>query len=331
MAKGANQKLKLLYLMDILLENTDENHGITMDEIIAKLQMNDISAERKSLYDDFEMLRLYGLDVERYKKGRSHYYHVLSRDFEIAELKLLVDAVQSSKFITKKKSDELIRKIEKLTSKYEASTLERQVYVQKRIKTMNETIYYTVDELHQAMNQNVKVRFQYFQWNRNKEMELRRDGAYYHISPWGLSWDNENYYLIGYDEEAEIMKHFRVDKMLKVKATEEPRKGKEEFEKIQMAEYTQKHFDMFDGKEEVVEISFDNSLVGVVIDRFGKDVILLKEDDMHVIARVKVAVSNPFLAWIMSFGDKARICSPEWVVAEIRELLQSISKLYAET
>ena len=164
MAKGQRQKLKLLYLKDILLEETDETKGLTLDEIIEKLENRGVSAERKSLYDDFEQLRLYGVDVEMYRDGRKAYYHVVSGQFELAELKLLVDAVQSSKFITAKKSDQLIKKIESLTSKRQAKMLTRQVYVQHRVKTMNETIYYNVDEIHLAMNDNKQIRFQYFQW-----------------------------------------------------------------------------------------------------------------------------------------------------------------------
>ena len=242
MAKGQRQKLKLLYLKDILLEETDETKGLTLDEIIEKLENRGVSAERKSLYDDFEQLRLYGVDVEMYRDGRKAYYHVVSGQFELAELKLLVDAVQSSKFITAKKSDQLIKKIESLTSKRQAKMLTRQVYVQHRVKTMNETIYYNVDEIHLAMNDNKQIRFQYFQWGIHKEMILKRDGAFYEISPWGLSWDDENYYMLGFDEEAGILKHFRVDKMIKVQVAEKERKGREIYQSLDMADFARKHF-----------------------------------------------------------------------------------------
>lgn len=193
----ANQKLKQLYLMKILLENTDETHSMTMPEIVSSLKAYDITAERKSIYDDIEALRLYGMDIIGEKSGKTYLYHIGSRDFELAELKLLVDSVQSSKFITAKKSNELIEKIERIASKYEAKQLQRQVYVAERIKTMNESIYYIVDIIHNAIANNVKIKFQYFQWNVDKKQELRHGGEYYLISPWALSWDNENYYLIG--------------------------------------------------------------------------------------------------------------------------------------
>ena len=179
MAKGTNQKMKLIYLMKILLENTDDSHGMTLAEIMEELARYDITAERKSLYDDFEALRLYGLDILMEKKNRTAYYYVGERSFELAELKLLVDSVQSSRFITEKKSRQLIKKLEGFVSKYQAKELHRQVYVQGRIKTMNESIYYNVDKIHQAISQNVKIQFQYFQWNVNKEMELRHGGDFY--------------------------------------------------------------------------------------------------------------------------------------------------------
>ena len=204
MARGANGKLKLLYLQKILLERTDEEHGMTMPEIVRALEEYGISAERKSLYGDIETLLNYGMDIIGEQDGKHYRYRVASREFELPELKLLVDAVQSSKFITERKSTELIRKLENLSSRYEAKKLQRQVYVSGRIKTMNESIYYNVDEIQNAIAGNEKIRFQYFQWNVKKEMELRRGGKFYCISPWGVSWDNENYYMIGYDSDAEI-------------------------------------------------------------------------------------------------------------------------------
>ena len=192
MPKSSNQKLKLIYLMKILLERTDETHSITMPEIIDALAAYDISAERKSLYNDIENLRVYGLDVIGTQEDRTYSYHIGNRQFELAELKLLVDSVQSAKFITAKKSNELIKKIEGLASKYEASQLHRQVFVTGRVKTMNESIYYNVDRIHTAISENSRITFQYFQWNVDKKMELRHDGALYEVSPWSLSWDDEN-------------------------------------------------------------------------------------------------------------------------------------------
>ena len=322
MAKGTNQKLKLIYLIRMLLEKTDELHSITMQEILQYLSNNDITAERKSIYDDLETIRSLGIDVVGEPFGRSYRYHVVSRQFELAELKLLVDAIQSSRFITERKSRELIKKLESLVSVYEAKQLQRQVYVSGRIKTMNESIYYNVDELHNAIAGNKKILFQYFQWNLKKEMELRRYGKFYEISPWALSWMDENYYLIGYDKEEGKIKHFRVDKMLKIGCMEEEREGRELFESFDMAAYSKKSFGMFGGQEQCVKLLCENSLVGVIIDRFGKDVMILPVDAEHFHVNVDVAVSEPFFGWLFALGGKARILGPETVVEQMREMMK---------
>ena len=206
MPKGTNQKFKLYRLAQIMLEKTDEEHYITMPEIMESLAEYNITADRKSIYTDLRDLSVLGIEVEGEPIGNRYHYHVVSRTFELPELKLLVDAIQSSKFITEKKSNTLIKKLEKMVSEYEAQKLQRQVYVSGRIKTMNESIYYTVDAIHNAISENKKIKFQYYQWNVKKEMELRHNGAWYHISPWGLSWDDENYYLVGYQEDWEQRK-----------------------------------------------------------------------------------------------------------------------------
>lgn len=319
MPKGTNQKLKLIYLMKIMMEKTDEQHGLTMQEILSSLEAYDITAERKSIASDFEALRMLGIDIIQERQGRDYYYHVVGRQFEIAELKLLVDAIQSSKFITEKKSEQLIKKLESFASNYEAKQLQRQVYVSGRIKTMNESIYYNVDEIHTAIALNKKIRFQYFQWNIKKETELRKDGQFYEVSPWALAWDNENYYMIGFDSEAHKIKHYRVDKMLKSICLDEPREGKEIFDKFDVAAYTKKSFGMYGGEEQSVKLEFDNSLIGVVIDRFGKDIIVAPAGETRFRVNVNVAVSDQFFGWIFALGNEAKIISPESVVEQMRE------------
>lgn len=318
MPKGTNQKFKLYRLAQIMLEQTDEEHFITMPEIKEALAAYDITADRKSLYQDLRDLETLGIDVEGEPVGKGYHYHVVSRPFELPELKLLVDAIQSSKFITEKKSNTLIRKLEKLVSRYDAMKLQRQVYVSGRIKTMNESIYYTVDAIHNAISENRKIRFQYYQWNVKKEMELRRGGAYYHISPWGLSWDDENYYLVGYDSEAGAIRHYRVDKMLHIRMTEEPREGREHFRRLDMADYAKKSFGMFGGKEQSVKLLVDNSLAGVIIDRFGKSVMMIPADQEHFTVNVTVLVSSQFLGWVFSLGDKVKILGPGEVAEQMK-------------
>lgn len=329
MAKGTNQKLKLYRLAQIMLERTDDEHFITMPEIIEALEQYEITAERKSLYNDLRDLEALGIEVEGEQRGRLFYYHVVSRQFELAELKLLVDAIQSSKFITVKKSGNLIKKLETFCSEHEAKQLQRQVYVQNRIKTMNESIYYSVDAIHSAIAGNRKIRFQYFNWNIKKEMELRHDGEYYCISPWALSWDDENYYLVGFDDKDDKIKHYRVDKMLRISMVDEPREGKEHFKMFNAAEYNTMNFAMFGGKEESLTVKLKNSMCGVFIDRFGKDINFIPVDDEYCTVRLKVALSSHFLGWIFALGPDVCITGPQSVLDYVRSELDRINSQYA--
>lgn len=318
MPKGTNQKFKLYRLAQIMLEQTDDEHYITMPEIMEELGKYEITADRKSIYQDLRDLEVLGIEVEGEPVGKGYHYHVVTRPFELPELKLLVDAIQSSKFITEKKTNALIRKLEKLVSRYEAMGLQRQVYVSGRIKAMNESIYYAVDTIHNAISENKKIRFQYYQWNIKKEMELRRDGAYYQISPWGLSWDDENYYLVGYDSAVREIRHYRVDKMLGIQMLDELREGKDHFRKLDMADYAKKSFGMFGGKEQDVKLLVDNSLAGVIIDRFGKEVMMIPADEEHFTVNVTVLVSSQFLGWVFSLGEKVKILAPDEVIEQMK-------------
>lgn len=328
MPRGTNQKFKLYRLAKIMLERTDDDHYITMPEIIDALGEYDITADRKSIYSDLRDLEVLGIEVEGEKVGNRFHYHVVSRTFELPELKLLVDAIQSSKFITESKTNALIKKLEQLVSKYEAMKLQRQVFVSGRIKTMNESIYYSVDAIHHAISENKKIRFQYFQWNVKKEMELRHNGAWYHISPWGLSWDDENYYLVGYDSDGGKIKHYRVDKMIHIQMTDEKREGKECFKKLDMADYARKSFGMYGGKEQKVKLRVANDLAGVIIDRFGKNVMMIPEDEAHFTVNVDVHVSKQFLGWIISLGEGVKIISPDEVVDQMKKEIERLARQY---
>lgn len=313
--------------MELFMRETDEGHPVSRKVLEEKLAAQGIRAERKSLYNDIATLKNFGMDIA-YRKEHPEGYYLAEREFEMPELKLLVDAVQSSRFITQKKSDTLIRKIEKLTSRYEARALQRQVVVADRIKAMNESIYYNVDKLHTAIALNRQIVFRYFEWTVSKEIRLRRDGGNYHVSPWALTWDNENYYLIGYDTDADIIKHFRVDKMLNIELTGQERDGRDEFSRFDLARYTKRTFGMFGGNEETVRIRFPNRFVGVVIDRFGKDVPLRTDGRDYFVARVEVAVSEQFFGWITGLGRDVQIISPKSVVEEYRSLLEDLGKIY---
>jgi predicted DNA-binding transcriptional regulator YafY len=327
MPKSPNQKLKLLYLMKILQEKTDENHTLTAQELIAELGRYDIQAERKSIYDDLEALRVYGLDIETIKSKTTGYF-LASRSFELPELKLLVDSVQSSKFITLKKSMELIKKIEGLCSVYDGQSLQRQVYVAHRIKTMNESIYYNVDKIHTGIGENKKISFYYFEYSVTKEKVYKRNGKRYSVSPYALTWDDENYYMIAFDSDAAMIKHYRVDKMSDILVSNECRDGQEHFKNLDVAVYSKKLFSMFSGEEENVRLEFENRFIGVVIDRFGKDVIVTKSDEDHFVVSVSVAVSEQFLAWVTSFGGSVKILSPAPVAEKLRQQLQQVLSRY---
>lgn len=316
--------------MKILLDRTDETHSITMPEIIDALEAYGISAERKSLYNDIENLRVYGLDVIGVQEDRTYSYHIGNRQFELAELKLLVDSVQSAKFITEKKSNELIKKIESLASKYEASQLHRQVFVAGRVKTMNESIYYNVDSIHAAIAGNSRITFKYFKWNVDKDMELRHDGALYEVSPWLLSWNDGYYYLIAYDSVKGIIKHFRVDKMLYIKSNGRKREGEKVFNSLDMAAYTGKMFGMYGGEDERVRLECDNALAGVMIDRFGKDISLIRLDDKKFAVNVEVAVSRQFLAWIIGLGEGVKIVGPQRIVDMMNDEIDRLVRQYGK-
>lgn len=328
MPKGTNQKYKLIYIIKYLLENTDENHKVTMPQILAYLEANEITAERKSIYDDIDAIQELGIDVQKEKVGRNFYYYVVDRDFEMAELKLLVDAIQSSKFITEKKSQELIKKLGTLVSVHEAKQLKRQVYVAGRAKAINENIFYNVDAIHKAIEENKKVRFQYFQWNTKKEMELRKNGDWYEVSPWALMWEDENYYLVAFDRVAGKIKHYRVDKMLKMSSMDSDREGREIFEQSNVSEYTRKNFGMFAGEEETVKLEVHNGLVGVILDRFGTDTMIIPADKEHFRVNVRVSVSNQFFGWIFGLGDGIKILGPENVKMKMKEEIEKIQKFY---
>ncbi|MBP3361886.1 MAG: WYL domain-containing protein [Clostridia bacterium] len=323
MSKSSNQKMKILYLLKILTERTDEEHPMTMPQLISALGQYGISAERKSIYDDIECLSVYGVDVI---KSAGSGYFIGSRDFELPELKLLVDSVQASRFITHKKSLELISKLERLTSAYNAGKLRRQVFVMNRVKTLNEGIYYAVDTIYEAISKNKQISFHYFEWTPEGKKSFRKNGELYIETPVSLSWDDENYYLIAYKEKYSGFTHYRVDKMTDITILDEERILPDK--SFDPAEYSKKIFGMFGGEETAVDVKFENSLAGVVIDRFGSEAVMLKSDENHFTAKIKVAISPQFFGWLAGLGTKAEIVSPRNVRDDMRRHIEGISELY---
>lgn len=321
MAKSSNQKLKQLYLLRILSEYTDENHAMTTQELIEKLAEYDVSAERKSIYSDIEALNTMGFDILNDKSRNHNGYYMASRDFELPELKLLVDAVQSSRFITEKKSKELIGKLEKLCSKYDGSRLQRQVYVSDRLKTENENIYYNVDGIHEAIQKDRQISFRYYEWDADKNMRYKKEGKRYVVSPYLLVWNDANYYLVAYEEESSMIRHYRVDKMTGLQETENGRLGKSEYQAFSPGMYTRKSFQMFGGEETTVTMQCDESMAGVMIDRFGKEVVMRRLPEGKLQVRTEIVVSPPFYGWVAGLNGKVKITAPEEVAEEAKEYL----------
>lgn len=322
MPRSANQKLKLLYLAQILMEQTDEEHPLTVQALIAQLAKHDIQAERKSVYDDLDALSRFGLDVQC-RKGRTPGWFVGARDFELPELKLLVDAVQSSRFITRRKSDALIRKLERLASIHQAQQLQRQVFVSGRVKVMNESIYYNVDKLHTALSAKRAITFQYFDYNMYREKVFRREGAQYTVSPYGLIWNNDNYYLVAYDGSHREMRHYRVDKMAEITVTNLPREGAEDYPNFDIAVYGQKHFGMYSGEETTVTLRAKSSMAGVVLDRFGQDVILVPDGPDFFSVSIPLVLSPQFYGWLFALDPDVTLTAPPRAVAAYQERLRS--------
>ena len=324
MAKGQGQKRKLPALERILLRSTDEDHPMPVAELIEELGRWGVTAERKSIYDDMEQLRQLGLDVQNHKGGSPGWF-VGERRFQLAELKLLVDVVQSSRFLTRRKSSGLISKLEGLASVHQARQLQRQVYVDRRVKTMNESIYYIVDKLHAAISADRSITFRYFEYNMRKERVFRREGKRYCVSPYGLIWDNENYYLAGWDGVKKQVRHYRVDKMAELTVTGLPREMEHA---VDMNSYAQKHFSMFSGREAPVRLRCRAGLAGVVLDRFGHDVMLIPDGEEWFTVTLNVVVSPQFWGWLFGLEDGVRVLSPDWAVEEFRARLRAAAALY---
>lgn len=319
MAKGANQKKKLFCILELLERESDELHPVPMQRILECLERNGITAERKSIYSDIETLQELGYDILLQKKEPKGYF-LASRQFELAELKLLVDAVQSSKFLSTGKSSRLIKKLEQLCSRHEAKQLQREVYVIDRVKSMNESIYYNVDKIHAAIGSNRRISFRYMEWGPEKKLVPRRGGKLYRVSPYILTWAEENYYLVAFDEESGERRHYRVDKMDKIRLLDEERTHREVFADRNAAVLSKKAFGMYDGDEVRVKLLLEKCLLGVILDRFGTDIVLVQREDGMFEAGVDVLVSRQFFGWLFGVGG-IQILAPEEVREEYRKLI----------
>ena len=323
MAKSEGQKLRILYILDYLRLESDEEHPVSTQKLIDMLDAKGIHAERKTIYDDISRLNEYGYEILQVHNRLGGGYYLGTRKFELAELKLLVDAVQSSRFITRKKSKELIKKLEDEVSRYDCSKLKRQVYVAERVKTDNERIYYNIDGIHQGIQTKHKISFIYMDWNAKKQLVPRGNDAKV-VSPWALIWRDDNYYLAAFDGTDGIMKHYRVDKMKDVTVLEDRREGLEQFEQVDLAQYSNRTFGMFGGREEIVTLEFPERLIGLLIDRFGKEISIRKGENDCFLGRVRLKVSGQFFGWLTGIGKEIRIASPESVREEYKTWLEEI-------
>ena len=327
MATG-DSKLRLLYLMKILSEKTDSEHGLTMPEILSQLKMYGIETERKSIYRDIDALQTFGMNIVGEQEDRTYYYKVVSRDFELPELKLLVDSLQSARFISQKKSEALIKKLETLTSQHEAAQLNRQVFVSGRVKTDNEKLLYSVDAIHNAIARDSKLSFKYFQWDENKKKVYHNNGELFCVSPWAVTLSEENYYMIAYDPYSGKMKTYRIDKMESCEVSRERREGKKLFADMDIASYTNQRFRMYGGEVQDVVLRCKNSYASVIIDRFGRNIPLIRGEDEHFTCRINVAVSNQFISWVLSMNQGIEIIEPENVVERVRTLIGEFAETY---
>ena len=325
MPKSENQKLKIFYILDYLQKNSHRDHPVRAAELIDMLQnQHGILCERKTVYADIAALQDYGVDIESIP-SKSGGYYIASRNFELPELKLLIDAVQSSRYLTEKKSRELIEKLCNQCNEHDSRLLRRNMLVSGRVKSMNETIYYNVDAIQEAITQNKQIAFRYFDWDFGGQRRYR--DKTYQASPYGLCQDNENCYLLAWSERYGVT-HYRVDRMASITVTESNRIPCPELTGRALNEHAQRHFQMFSGEEINVKLRFHRSLLNVVIDRFGKDTMLIPEDGDWFNFTVPVAVSPMFLSWVIGFGSKAKILYPQGVAEACRALCQEAMHQY---
>ena len=319
---------RLIYLEKLFRQKTDENHTVTMADILEYLKENGIIIQRRAIYADIDTLRNLGMDIITVKGQGACEYYLGGREFELAELKLLVDAVQSFKLITEKKSRVLIDKLKSLVSTYDAEDLDQHVPAGVSVKSLNEEVYYNVDRIHTAIASNKQIRFQYFQWTVHKEMELRRDGAWYVVSPWNMVWDDENYYLIAYDAENKEIRHYRVDKMIHLEELEDAREGQEQFEEFDIASYSKRMFGMFGGDTTIVTLDCDNSMAGVMIDRFGTEATIVPVNEERFTLYADVVISEQFLGWVASLSEGVKIVGPKQAVSAMESMTERLTKQY---
>lgn len=327
MAKSYGQKAKLLYLIKIFKELTDEENSLSLKEITNILENEyDIKAERKSLYDDIETLKSLDFDICTTRDKTTRYF-LASREFEVPELELLIDAVQASRFISYDKSIILIKKLQMLASKKQAQKLYRGVYISDKFKSKNQTTYYAIDAIHESISKGLKLTFHYFSYNEKKEKVYHHDKKLYCVSPIALIWDDDKYYLVAFDSDSKQIRHYRVEKIDSATCTDMPADHQDEVKNSDLDLYASSHFSMYSGKKEKITLECDNSLAEVILDRFGEDVIFHRKDKTFTV-NLDVVVSPIFISWLFSFGTRMKVVHPQYVIDKVKETAKNILANY---
>ena len=326
MPKSLNQKQKILFIMDYLQQHSHKDHPVKTAEIISMLKAHDISSDRKTVYSDIEALQEYGLDIVSIPGRNGGFYIASPKDFELPELKLLIDAVLSSRYLTEAKSRTLVKKLCRLCgTDQEAELISRNIIVSGRVKSMNETILINVDTIQDAITQNKQIRFRYFDWNMAGTRQYREKE--YLASPYGLCQDHENCYLLAYTTRHGVTS-FRVDRMSHIEVEKEKRLPCPELSGKALIEHANQLFQMYSGDTVNVKMRFTKDLVNAVFDRFGREVMLIPDGEEHFNFTVPVAVSPMFLSWVIGFGGKAKILYPQSVVEQYKRLCQDVLNQY---
>lgn len=332
MAGVQKSKLKLLYIADILKKKTDENNYLAATEICDELAKLDIPAERKSIYKDIEILREYGFDIIHTGSKNRGGYFMGAREFELAEIRLLSDAVRAANFISPKKTKQLVEKIESFASESQAKVLHSQVYVDNRPKCKNEEIYYTINLLDEAINQGVKVSFLYTKRKITDEFKTAKEEKQFKVSPFALIWSDDHYYLVCNNEKYDNLMHLRIDKIKKLEVLDERGRHFSEVSdyktSFDSADYASKLFNMFSGEPKPIELVCNNDVLDPILDRFGENVRIQKVDDEHFLIRTNAVVSQGLVSWILGFGNRVKVRTPNDLIYDVTKNAQEIVDLY---
>ncbi|MCR5810053.1 MAG: WYL domain-containing protein [Lachnospiraceae bacterium] len=310
-------------MLKYLYENTDENHPVSTPELVKIFQAEDAHASRKTVKDDIDVLIGEGFDIVTVRSTQNSFF-LANRKFEIPEIKLLIDAVSSSRFISREKSAVLIEKLTGMVSKAQAEKIRRHLYTADRVKADNRQIYYTVDAITDAINEGKKICFQYFEYSGDKEKRLRRSGAKYYVSPYALVWDDNHYYMLGFSDDRHRLVNYRVDRMCNTGMTEEAAVPMPEG--FDMEEYVQHQFRMFAGEEVEVVLECRNDMMKYIVDQFGEDVETWPASETTFFAKVSVADSPTFYGWVFPFEGKVKIAEPQEIRDKYRAMVMAAAQ-----